>query len=468
MERIYYKLPVFMQNCIFSIYGWHLSRERYNRHFYKHLDRLKEMEYWTSEQIENYQDMKISSLIKHAYNTVPFYRKWYDKEGINIEGIRSASDLKYLPILTKEMVEENQHEMISTSFSRRSLIQAATSGTTGTPLKIYYTPSGLAYQWALGWRHKNRFGLKLKDPYLMFGARVPVSQAQDHPPYWRVDYANKRVYLSQYHVSMKTIGDILDYLNKNQFEFFTGLPSAIYVFASLIEEYGLQLHNKPKYVVSASETLSLDKQSFISRVLEAPVTEMYGMTEFAGNMSKCEHGRFHVDFECCYIENKPIPDSDNHSLILTGWGNPAMPFIRYEIGDFGRSLKQHCECGRNSISYAGIEGRLIDYVLTPDGRKITGFSPIFAKASNAREIQIYQKNCNEIEFRVISKRGFGINDKKAIIQEFQKRGGKNMNIKFRIVKELERSPTGKVRIVISDITREENSLRLARFHDLHG
>ena len=51
-EQIYYKMPVLIQNGIFSIYGWTLSRRRYNRFFYDHLARLMEMEWWSSEQIE--------------------------------------------------------------------------------------------------------------------------------------------------------------------------------------------------------------------------------------------------------------------------------------------------------------------------------------------------------------------------------------------------------------------------------
>jgi len=71
-EKIYYKMPVVIQNGIFSVYGWNLSRKRYNRYFYEHLARLKDMEWWSSEQIEEYQNNRIAKIVTHAYETVPF------------------------------------------------------------------------------------------------------------------------------------------------------------------------------------------------------------------------------------------------------------------------------------------------------------------------------------------------------------------------------------------------------------
>lgn len=453
-EKIYYKLPIFLQNSIFTIYGWNLSRKRYNRFFYEHLERLKRMEWWSSDKIKAHQDKNVIRIVGHAYDTVPFYRNWYDESRIDIGCIKSTSDLKYLPILTKKIIKEKQHEMISSSFKKDSLIKGLTSGTTGTPLAIYQTPEGLAYQWAVWWRHKSRFGLTVKDRHLTFGARVPIDQNQSHPPYWRNDFLSNRVYLSTYHLSKQTVGDIVAYLNSTNFDFFTGYPSAMYVLATLMEESGLRLYNCPKYIVTGADALLPTYESLISRVFGAPVTEQYGMAEFAGNMSKCEHGNFHVDFECCHVETLPRDGSDYHSLIMTGWGNLGMPFIRYEVGDYGRPMEHLCACGRKSQCFASIDGRLEDYVITPDGRKLIGMNQVFEYAEHAREIQIYQKTCNEVEFRIVPKEGFGEEDKDALIREFQRRGGGEINISFIIVDKLKRSSSGKLKAVISEVSEQ--------------
>jgi phenylacetate-CoA ligase len=225
----------------------------------------------------------------------------------------------------------------------------------------------------------------------------------------------------------------------------------MYVLATLIEEAGLRLYNTPKYVVTGADALLPNYETVITRVFGAPVTEQYGMTEFAGNMSKCELGNFHLDFECCYAETQPEKNSGFDGLIMTGWGNLAMPFIRYQVGDYGLPMKQPCTCGRMSQSFTSIGGRLEDYVITPDGRKLIGMNQVFEYAKNAGEMQIYQKTCNEIEFRVIPKKGFGEEDKQALIREFRRRGGEEMHIGFAMVDRLERSSSGKLKAVISEV-----------------
>jgi phenylacetate-CoA ligase len=149
LEKIYYKMPVPLQNAIFSAYGWNLSRKRYNHCFHHHLNRLKEMEWWSSDQIEEYQNKCFVDVVRHAYTTVPFYQKWYDECGVDVENIKSLDDLTKLPILTKQMAKENQNDMVSSAYKKNSLIKGMTSGTTGTPLTIYQTKEGLSFQWAV-------------------------------------------------------------------------------------------------------------------------------------------------------------------------------------------------------------------------------------------------------------------------------------------------------------------------------
>lgn len=451
LEKIYYNLPVFLQNIIFSAYGFSTYRKRYNRMFFQYLEQLKMMDLWTADEIKEYQDKSFVRIVNHAYRTVPFYRKWYDECGVDVQEIKSLDDLHKLPILTKNMAKKNQANMVSNAYSKRSLVKCLTSGTTGAPMTIYHTRDSLAFQWAVWWRHKSRFGLSRTDRHLTFGARIPIDQNQSMPPYWRKDHINNRVYLSTYHISERTLPDILAFLNRSKFDFFTGYPSAMFILASLIEESGLKLINSPKYIVTGSDALLPKYKETISRVFKAPVTEQYGMVEFAGNMAKCECGLFHEDFECCYIEDMPFDNSELGALLLTGWGNFAMPFIRYEVGDFALRSNQACKCGRNSKCFSSIEGRLEDYILTPDGRRIIGMNQVFEYAKHVKEIQIHQSATDQIVFRVVPEDGFGVEDKEALTREFQRRAGTDISIRFTTVDSLERSSSGKLKAVISDV-----------------
>lgn len=450
-EKIYYKLPYPLQNIAVSIYGLKLKRERYGKQFFKNLQSLKKSEWKSQEQIKKYQNQNIVKLIHHAYNTVPFYKDWYDHHSVDISQIKTVEDLKKLPVLTKSLIRKHQDELISSKFQKKSLSKQLTSGTTGTPLKIYQTKNSLNLQWAVFWRFRERFGVNYNDRHLMFGARLPISQNQQHPPYWRHDFFNNRVYLSTSHISGSTVHDIVNYLNSTQFEFYTGYPSAMVNLARLMKKNHLSLANKPKIIFAASDALLKNHECIISEVFEAPVTEFYGNAEFAGTMSKCEHGRFHVDYEHCYIEKQKVDETDNHELILTGWGNAAMPFIRYKIGDYGVPDDSDCECGRNSDTFSGIAGRLEDYVITPDGRKLIGMNQVFEYAENALEIQLFQKKKDEVIFRIVPDQDFNKNDRAALEREFRRRAGNKIQIKFEIVTSIEKSSSGKFKAVHSEI-----------------
>jgi len=453
IERLYYRLPVPLQNILFSLKGLALFRQRYNKHFYKQLQQLRESEWWTGEQIRRYQDRKLRQLIHHAYNTVPFYKEWFDSHGVKPEQIQTQDDLKKLPVLTKEIVRQNQDTMVSTMYKPSQLVEGLTSGTTGTPLRIRMTKSGLAFQWAIWWRHKARFGLNPKDKHLVFGARIAVPLSQDRPPFWRHDIFGHRTYLSVYHLTEKYMPAILDYLNSHDFDFYTGYPSAMNILADYMIRNNIRLLRRPKYVVTGADALLPTYERRIREAFGVTVTEQYGMAEFAGNMSKCEYGKFHLDFECCCLEEQPIEGAPKgtSSLLFTGWGNPAMPFIRYQVGDYGRRSEGPCRCGRESICFDSIDGRIEDYVRTPDGRMVIGMNQVFEYASGAKEIQIYQKCIEEIEVRIVPSESYGEKDEKALLRELRRRVGESLKIKFVIVDHIDRTPSGKFRAVVSAI-----------------
>ena len=216
LEKLYYKMPVLIQNLIFSFYGLKLSKARYNKHFFKILRDLKESEWWTEEKIANYQDEQVRKIVRHAYETVPFYRRFYDQYNVNIDKIKTVEDLALLPVLTKQIVRENQQQMVSMVYKKKNLTKVLTSGTTGTPLTIYFTKEGLAFQWAVWWRHKARFGISFKDAHLTFGARVPIDQDSNTPPFWRKDYFNKRVYVHNFVYLVCFVRYFLSILTLNQ------------------------------------------------------------------------------------------------------------------------------------------------------------------------------------------------------------------------------------------------------------
>lgn len=452
-ESLYPRLPVLLQNAACSYYGWKVSRQRYNAEFYNKLAWLKESQWWGHEKIRAYQDQQVAELYRYAWEQVPYYRETYAAQGLNPDSVNGVQDLDKLPTLDKATVKARRTELQSREFPATDILMQSTSGTTGTPLQVAFTRAGLAFQWAVWWRHKSRFGLKPGDRHLSFTGKSMVPTEQHKPPYWRHDLPGHRVCLSVYHISPGTIEPIAKFLNSTSFDFYTGAASGMYTLADNLEAAGLTLDSKPKMVVSGADRLLPKYQDSMERNFGAPVTEQYGMVEFAANMAKCEAGNYHVDFECGHIEGVPIEGTPYHRLLLTGWGNRAMPFIRYEVGDLGVPIDSACSCGRHSACYASIDGRLEDYVITPDGRRLMGMNQVLQYAEHAKEVQIYQDRLDHVEFRIVPGEGFGDEDINALRKEFSKRAGDGIETSFRVVDTLERAANGKLRAVISDVAR---------------
>ena len=451
-ERIYYASPVWVQNLAFTIKGWQLRRLRYGRSFRQHLARLLASEQWDAARIAAFKDEQVRCIVKHAYERSPLYRRLFDEHGIAPGAVKGTADLQRLPLLSKQQVREAQDQMVDPSWRGR-VVTNLTSGTTGTPLRIRLTPEAAALQWAVWWRHRARFGLKFGDRHLMFGARVPIPADQDRPPFWRHDRAINRVYLSTYHLTPRHLPAIADWLDTQQFAFYTGYPSAIALLAAYYEDAQRQPRFRPRVIVTGSDALLPAFEQQLLRVFGCPITETWGMTEFAGNMSKCEHGRFHEDFEIGHIETMPPEGSaaGAFGLICTGWGNPLMPFIRYEVGDFARPAQGPCPCGRQSASFLGVEGRAEDYIRTRDGRSAVGMNQVLEYAAGAREIQIYQPGLDQLIVRVVPGPKYGEHDEQALLRELRRRLGDGIAVRFERVGAISRTSAGKFRAVVSDV-----------------
>jgi phenylacetate-CoA ligase len=464
--RLYGRLPVVLQNAAFSLHGYRERRARYGGAFGSWLERLVETQWSDRDEIRRHQDANVRWVVRHAYETVPFYRALYDRHGIRPERIRGVDDLPSLPLVTKQMVRDAGATMRSGAVDGSTVRVVLTSGTSGTPLRIARSAESLAMQWAIWWRHRTRFGLRLDDPYLMVGARVPISARQRTPPFWRTDWANHRVYLSSYHLDDANMPAIVDMLERREFRYYTGYPSAIVQLCDYLLKQRIRLRRPPQIVTTGSDALLPAFEQRIRDALGCPVTDQYGMAEFAGNFARCEQGRYHLDHECCAAELLPIPGASCANLVFTGWGNPAMPFIRYVVGDHAVAAPplDRCPCGRASPTVRAIDGRLEDYVYTPDGRQLIGLNQVFEYAVGAREIQVVQPSPTEIEVRIAPGPDYDARATvAALTRELTRRlGHVDVQIRFVLVDHIAREANGKFRAVLSAVRDTSFSGRTLR------
>ena len=104
MLNLYYKLPVFFQNLLITIYGYYWKRRRFGRFYKEDIIKWKKRDLFTEKQWKDYQTKELRKLLLHAFDTVPYYTEKYLKHGfkrVDFEKFQ-LSDLKKLPFLDKD------------------------------------------------------------------------------------------------------------------------------------------------------------------------------------------------------------------------------------------------------------------------------------------------------------------------------------------------------------------------------
>ena len=454
--RVYEKLPIWMQNIACTLAGIKMRYSRYNRSFHETLRMLEESDRWSLEQLRGYQQEQLGNVIRHAYNTVPYYRELFDNRKLTPNDVQKISDLPKLPILEKRTVRERSGDLISTDWPRRRQIIAHTGGTTGTSLKLVSDINTQPAQWAVWWRHRRRFGVKLHDPFIVFAGRPVVPLSNMKPPFWRRNLATHQTYVSVHHLTKQNMPYLVDYLQKRNVVFYSGYPSGLYLVATYLLDNRISLKNPPKITFTGSETLLPHQRRVISLAFNCDVADHYGATEQCCTISECEKHSYHVDMEFGIIEFLPVEGAPSNvrRIVGTGFYNPAMPLIRYNIGDLATICNSPCPCGRQAPTVERIDGRIESYVITRDGRQLGRFDFLFKNSDRIHEAQLVQDTLDHLVVKVVRCNGYSQEDEDSLLKDLRMYLGDMIHIDIDYIEQIPCEPNGKFRQIVSKVFRD--------------
>ena len=456
-EKIYNRLPVPLQHAAASVYGLREARVRYGGPFRSRLAELIRSDALGADEIEEWQLAQLRRTLTRAAEEVPFYRE----VGVDPAAISERSDLAVWPILTKEDVREGLDSLVSERADRGKLRLRHTSGTTGSSLAFYSTRQSIAFQWAVWWRHRLRFGISPSTWHANFTGKPVVPLKQDAPPYWRWNLPLRQAVLGMQQLTPRTAPDVARFLDGRGFELWTGYPSIVHAFALSVLERGIELQRPPRVIALGAESVGELQRRDIARLTGAIVTDQYGLSEGCGNASQCPEGRYHEDFEFGVLEcvdPEPLEGGRTRGrIVCTGFACPEAPLVRYDTGDVGVWFdnEDRCPCGLQSRTLESIEGRVEDYVLTPEGRRIMRFDYVFKDAASVKEAQVVQDRAGAITLRIVPREGFGPEDESFLRGEVARWISESLEVEMEVVDAIEREPNGKFRAVRSRLTPQE-------------
>ena len=456
-DAIYPRLPILLQNAACTLYGYREARVRYGPTFRKRLAELLESDWWDSETIRRFQDRAVADLVRHVHERVPYYRERMRAAGVRPEDVRSRAELVRLPILTKEDVRANRRALVAEGISESALIARHTGGTTGKSLDFYSTSASIAFQWAVWWRHRHRFGIDPSVWRVNFTGKPVVPRTQRRPPWWRWNLAMREAIVPMQRISRATARDLASFLDRHAFPMYVGYPSIVHDFVMAALETGATVSRPPAVIDTGAENL-LDDQKRDFRAffgLDTVLTDQYGFSEGCGNASQCAAGVYHEDFEFGVVEGVDgVPAGEGRTrarIVCTGFACPEFPFIRYDTGDVGvwEHPDRPCPCGRKSAVLVRIEGRADDYVITPEGNRIMRFDYVFKDTPRIGECQVVQDRAGEVVLKVVRREGFGSADEQHVRDEIARWISPTLGVRFEYVEGIEREANGKFRAVKS-------------------
>ncbi len=456
LQPMYEKLPVTLQNMVVSAAGLRSYRSRLGEPFREAFEELQHRDLASRDQVIADQNRRLRETITNAAQHVPYYRRLFEREGIDPDSIRSAEDLKRVPMLDKETVRMAGTDLKNEAIPERQVIPSQTSGTTGKALSLYLTREAVAWKHAVTMRQRSWFGIEVGERYAVFGGQTVVPFSQSKPPFWRYDRARNLTLFSLYHMKPEFLRFYAEELSKPGYAFWQGYPSSISLLCEYLLENGITLGNAaPRAVFTSSETLMDFQRERMERATGAPIADLYANAELSVSVIQSPEGTYHVDTEFCLVEIDPHEETDEWvrgEVISTGFANSAMPFIRYRTGDLATLLKKtESPSGRSRPILERIDGRIEDYIVTPDGRRIGRMDHIFKSTLDIKEAQIVQSEPDRLQVRLVPRPTFDETSQQYLENAFRKRLGSGISIEYELVETIPREANGKFRAVISEV-----------------
>lgn len=415
----------------------------------KQLRFLEESQWWPKERMEDYQNKKLSELVTHAYQQVPYYRELFDGLHLRPGDIRTRDDLDKLPILEKIQIRANPESFIASN-KRRGAKKNSTSGSTGTPMTFFYDNESLSKTWASAIRSWTRTGYSMGDPMMRVAMADPNS----------FDTRIKHALLNcEYHyagdLDVGKLTEMADSIESYHNLFIHGFTSPLNVLTNFILEHNINITTNITGISTTSDNLLPDARKKMEKAFSTKVLDSYGAGgEHLSIAHQCEvTGAYHVDEESVILELLEGNLEQSKRIIVTGLDTYTMPLLRYAIGDLATPYGGTCPCGRETMLLSSIDGRDADVIKTLSGKKLPVqlLMRLFMHKDGIDQWQIVQDTPDHAFIKLVTSDGFKPEYEKMILKDFSSQAGEGMYADISYVNTIAPRLSGKAQLVISQI-----------------
>jgi phenylacetate-CoA ligase len=424
---------------------------------------LEQSQWLSREEILDNQNESLRALVKHAYDSVPYYRRVFMENGVSPDDIREQKDLTKLPVLTKRDILKHKEEMVSTAISKEKLIEYM-SGGTGDQITFYVTKEQLSWELAAEYRAYGWGDYRLGDRCLLFWGS-PIDIARHEALLKRTTSWIERIkVVNTYIISDEAMEKHVKTMREFNPEIIKGYASSVYMMAKHLKEKGID-DIRPRSIITSAEMLFPHYRSEIEDAFGCKVFDYYGSREIGALAAECEeHDGFHINAENLLLEfvrdNEVVSENESGLVLVTSLRNYGMPFIRYEIGDVGTPSSRLCDCGRGLPIIDSLEGRSSQFMAVRD-KKSGKIVPVSTAAPGiignllmyvpVNSYRVIQESLDRIVIKVVAGAEYSQKDTDFLVNHLHDYLGDSINIEVDKVDDLLPLPSGKRSVFVSKI-----------------
>jgi len=322
------------------------------------------------EKTVSARDAALRRLIAHAYQNVPYYKRLFDRNGIDPQSIKRAADLERIPVSSKDDLRGIPAERtLARGVDPSRLLESRTSGTSGSPFTVRHTPFESRLLNLSYFRPLQYYGRTRRDKIAAIIYTRPemtrrnlieeqIRRAVNFFPCLTIDMGSRP----------DKILKMLRWYRPDALGAYSGVLLRV---AELVTEADRR-DMGVRMIWVGGEMLTEPVRRRIASAFGARVYNTYASEEFRLIGWECrESGAFHLCNTHLIVEvlkdGRPAEPGERGELVATNLISYAMPFIRYRLGDVVTQGEMKCGCGLPYATIREIEGRTLDYFTKPDG-----------------------------------------------------------------------------------------------------
>lgn len=407
---------------------------------------------WKSPQaIKKIQEKKLRKLIDHAYHRVPYYRELFDACHLKPGDIRTEADLKKIPLTSKLQLQQLPlQEKMARGYAPETCKSMATSGTTGVPLKSFFSfrdSTLMGLSWARSFINS---GMK---PWYKMSSFIGQPHTRTKRSWYEWLGLWRRQEISIWDRPEEWIGRI----QKFNPQALVGYEMTFKILADAIQKSNI-LDIRPEFVFHSSGILDDYSRNHLESVFQTRIIDIYGSDEAGCIAWECPAcSGYHTCPDMVILEvlkkGKSAVPGESGEVVITNLQSFAMPFIRYRQDDVVTVSPNSPQCGRNFPLIKSIAGRLDDFIVTQSGECMspTPFYHSIDPVPGVKRWKLVQESADNITLKIEPGTGFDRSTVQMINRNLERLVKGEFKIDISVVDSIPIDPSTKFRAVSSKI-----------------